>query len=817
MLTAGGAKLLDFGLAKPKQQAQASPSGSPISAGPISTTAPGTILGTMQYMAPEQLDGQEADARTDIFAFGAVLYEMVTGRKAFEGKNQPHLIAAIVSAQPDPISKTQPTAPAALDFLVERCLAKDPDERLQTATDLVSKLRWIAEGGGEGGAPIGVQRRRRATVAQLALVAVTLLVAAMSVRVVMSARGTDERPTNRFLIEVPDMPAAEAVSISPDGLLVAYSASGGGAAAVFVRPLNTNVGTKLAGTEGAGRLFWSPDSRWIAFFADGKLKKIAAEGGSVQNICDTPDLQGGTWNADGVIVFGSSKGLQRVLAAGGQPSPIAAATASQEQRPQEPYFLPDGRHYLYLAGSAGAAGGAGSDAAIYAGSLDSTNATRIVAAQSNAVYAEPGYLLFHREGTLYAQAFDAKGLNLSGEAVRLADKIPYATDGAAAFAASHTGVLIYRNDPPRQAVGGALTPGGGEPRRSAAPLGRPGRHERTGRRARRMGGRRSLARRQAGGGASSRRGRRRRVDLRRRTEHTVEVHLRRRAGQLVAGLVARRHAHRVQFAAERQMGTLRKARRQHARGRAGDRIGTSCDADELVGRPAGVLDSRSEDVRRHLERGDCGDKKPVPIVQTRADERNPQVSADGKWIAYSSNESGRSEIYIRPFPEGPGRIQVSVNGGVFPRWRRDGRELYFMSLVSLGVDDGVRDSRERRVGPAGGASDSVPVGVPGRHPRGRATPRVRRVAGRPAIPDSPVRKRGRGVRPRRRGRFQRGDRLRPRGRHGGPPRRDGSQLLVHGPHHRGAQLDADDEATEIGSLCPSSPAHVLVPSKSSRR
>jgi eukaryotic-like serine/threonine-protein kinase len=161
MLTAGGAKLLDFGLAKPKQQAQASPSGSPISAGPISTTAPGTILGTMQYMAPEQLGGQEADARTDIFAFGAVLYEMVTGRKAFEGKNQPHLIAAIVSSQPDPISKTQPTTPAALDFLVERCLAKDPDERLQTATDLVSKLRWIAEGGGEGGAPISVQLRCR--------------------------------------------------------------------------------------------------------------------------------------------------------------------------------------------------------------------------------------------------------------------------------------------------------------------------------------------------------------------------------------------------------------------------------------------------------------------------------------------------------------------------------------------------------------------------------------------------------------------------------------------------------------------------------
>ena len=184
---------------------------------------------------------------------------------------------------------------------------------------------------------------------------------------------------------------------------------------MFVRPINLEVPQKLAGTEGAGRLFWSPDSRWIAFFAGGKLKKIEAAGGPPQNICETPDIMGGTWNADGVIVFASSKGLQRVLAAGGEPSRVAAAGDS----PREPYFLPDGRHYLYLSGAAKE-----SAAAIYAGSLDSKDATRLVTAQSSAVYAEPGYLLYHRDGTLYAQPFSAKKLAPTGEAIESPTSCP---------------------------------------------------------------------------------------------------------------------------------------------------------------------------------------------------------------------------------------------------------------------------------------------------------------------------------------------------------------------------------------------------------
>ena len=696
MLTESGGKLLDFGLAKLKQAPQAS--GSALTSGVgMNTTAPGTILGTMQYMAPEQLEGKAADARTDIFAFGAVLYEMVTGRKAFEGKSQPHLIAAIVSAQPDPISKTQPTVPPALDFLVERCLAKDPDERLQTATDLVWKLRWIAEGGTEGGvaAPFSA-RRRRAKMAQLALVVVALLVAVLSVLALMAPRNTQAREETRFLINVLDMPTPEAVSASPDGQWIAYSARDAASTAVFVRPIGLEVSKKLVGTEGAGRLFWSPDSRWIGFFAGGKLKKIEASGGPPQNICETPDLQGGTWNADGVIVFGSSKGLQRVPAVGGEPSPIEAAGGDQKQARREPSFLPDGRHYLYLAGSGSAKG---AEAAIYAGALDSPDATRLVTAQSNAAYVEPGYLLFHREGTLYAQPFNASKLAFGGAAVRIADKIPYGPTGAAAFAASNTGVLIFRNDPQSQSAQGTATSDTGPRSVPLLWVNPSGVGSGGGRRG--TGGRGSSGE-QAGASAGWAG-----VDLapdgKRAAVHRHDAD----GGDIWIFEAGNPTPSRFTFEATQDNSSpvwspdgARIAFGSMRNGKWGlyVKLANNTGAEQLVieSELPTMPMSWSGDRLVYWSRdpktaGDVwsvsltGDKKPVPILQTQADERNPQVSPDGKWIAYSSNETGRSEIYVRPFPEGPGKIMVSVNGGVFPRWRRDGKQLYFLNLVSLGA------------------------------------------------------------------------------------------------------------------------------------
>jgi len=679
MLTAsGGAKLLDFGLAKLDQPAQpqrppSTPPPTPAAA-LLNTTTPGMVLGTMQYMSPEQLEGSEADARTDIFAFGAVLYEALTGKKAFEGKSQPHVIAAILSVDPEPVSKSQPAAPPALDFLVKRCLAKDPEQRLQSATDLMWELQWIAGGASQAGAhvPFAAGGRRRTKQAQLALAVVILAVGALAAPALLFSDAAPARDVTRFLIPVSDMPVQEAVSISPDGRTIAYSAREMASTSVFVRPIGTEAAQKLAGTEGAGRLFWSPDSRWIAFFAGGKLKKIEAAGGPPQNICETSELAGGTWNADGVILFASSKGLQRVLAAGGEPSPVVSGSESR----REPYFLPDGRHYLYLGGADKAAG-----AAIFAGSLDSTDATRIVATESNAVYAEPGYLLYHREGTLYAQPFNAKSMKLSGDAIRLADKVPFAA-GPAAFAASHAGVLLYRNTP--QAASGQSAGGG----IVNAPL---------------LWFARAGNKLQEAGSAATWAG----VDLspdgRRAAVHRHDGE----GGDIWIFEVGNATPSKFTFDASQDNSMpiwspdgkrIAFGSRRNGKWGVYVKVADNTRTEELVlesDRPAMPMSWSGDRLVYWTSdaktSGDIwsvaldGAKKPQPVLQTPADERNPQVSADGKWIAYSSNETGRSEIYIRPFPDGPGKIQVSVNGGVFPRWRRDGKELYFLSLVSIGA------------------------------------------------------------------------------------------------------------------------------------
>jgi len=441
--------------------------------------------------------------------------------------------------------------------------------------------------------------------------------------------------------------------------------------------MNSPAPQKLPGTEGAGRLFWSADSKSIAFFAGGKLKKVEAAGGPPQVICDTADLLGGSWNSEGVILFASSKGLFRVPAVGGEPSPVAPPDQSQKTgAPQEPYFLPDGQHYLFVSGSGQASGGA-----IYVGSLGSKEATRLVSAQSNAVYAEPGYLLYHREGTLYAQPFSAKKVALSGDAVRLADKIPYSSTGAGAFAASQTGVLIYRNTPQSRSTPGLASSISSQPLLWVGHSG--AKVEQAGAAAGWAGldlspdGKRVAAHRHDANGGDIWL-----FDAGRDTPSPLTFD----ASQDNSSPVWSPDGKRIAFGSRRngKWGLYVKA---------ADNTGT----EDLL--------FESENVKMPMSwsgnslvywasdpktAGDIwilpltGERKPSAFLQSPADERNPQVSPDGKWIAYSSNESGRSEVYIKPFPEGPAKWQISVNGGVFPRWRRDGKQLYFMSLVALG-------------------------------------------------------------------------------------------------------------------------------------
>ena len=449
MLASTGAKLLDFGLAK---WSEGSPSEvetlKTLTGTPEKLTERGTILGTVRYMSPEQLEGKEVDSRTDLFALGEILFEMATGLPAFTGKTKASLIAAVLTAEPTSISKLQPVSPPALDQLVRGCLAKDPDERWQSAHDVKLALQWIAAGGFEEDKPntaiSGKKNLERLAWSLMTLA--SLMVATLTVH--HFRKPASEPQSIRFLIAPPRNTFASGPSISPDGTRVAFVVSGsaGGPTSLWVRRLDSATSEELRGTEQAYAPFWSPDNRLIAFFADGKLKRIESSGGSPATICDAPEGSSGTWSRAGVIVFAQDKILRQVPAVGGPTTSLTALDQSHHEVAHVwPQFLPDGQHFLYLAKNRE------QDDAIYVGSLNSKERKRIASSHSMAAFAEDpsdktGYLLFVRDGTLLGQPFDSNTLEVTGEARTVVAKVvdvdinPYAR---ASFSASSNGILVY--------------------------------------------------------------------------------------------------------------------------------------------------------------------------------------------------------------------------------------------------------------------------------------------------------------------------------------------------------------------------------------
>jgi serine/threonine protein kinase len=455
MLTKGGARLLDFGLAKASSSVVAGAELSMLPTTPPNLTAQGTILGTFQYMAPEQLEGHEVDTRTDIFALGVVLYEMLTGKRAFAGKTQASLISSILKDEPPPISATQPLTPAALDRVVKKCLAKDPDDRWQSARDLRGELKWIAEGGTAAmpsNAPAHSPWREWAGwIAAVLLLGAALVFAALffAARPSMNSSSGDPISVPVFPPERTAFSAAinttvnvPSFALSPDGHSLVFSAEAAGARPMlWVRSMDHVGARRLAGTEDAQDPMWSPDSRWIGFFADGKLKKVPAAGGAVQVIAQSAtDARGGAWGPDDTILFGSgTEPILSVNSAGGTTTPVTIIDASrQEGTHRNPHFLPDGHHFLYSI-----LGGKQDQDGVYAGSLDGKTKKLLVHVNTSAVYAPPGYLLFVDGDTLLGQDFDAERLELNGRPFLVAEHVGRTTAYMSAVSASRTGTIAY--------------------------------------------------------------------------------------------------------------------------------------------------------------------------------------------------------------------------------------------------------------------------------------------------------------------------------------------------------------------------------------
>jgi hypothetical protein len=449
MLTKTGAKLMDFGLAKTSVASPGATSGltatltTPVGSHPL--TAQGTVVGTFQYMAPEQVEGKEADARSDVFALGAVLYEMVTGKRAFEGKTAASAMAAVLERDPAPISSLRPTSPPALERLVKTCLDKDPDERWQTAHDVKLQLRQIAESGSQAGmtassaaaVPVASDKSKRRYL-RWALLGLTIAAAAAAGYLARVPHPAP--PVWGGLNLTGELGEEGSFVLSSDGSRLAYvAADSQGRIVLWVRRLDSPKGQPLDGTEGVEYPFWSADGRNIGFFADGKLKRLEASGQNLETVCDAPNGRGGTWNRDGVIVFAPNAvgGLAKVGASGGTAVPVTRASASINHR--FPHFLPDGRHFLFTL-----AYGKNGEDGIYLGSLDSQEIKLVSAGpSSNPAYAS-GYVLLVRESKLLAQPFDARRLRVTGEPFLVSDGVRWAFDRRAAdFSAAYNGTLVF--------------------------------------------------------------------------------------------------------------------------------------------------------------------------------------------------------------------------------------------------------------------------------------------------------------------------------------------------------------------------------------
>jgi Tol biopolymer transport system component len=655
MLTKSGAKLLDFGLARLDRASDLRRQDLPTMSADL--TQHGTLLGTLPYMSPEQLEGRDADPRSDLFAFGAVLYEMITGRRAFAGKSAASVIAAIMESEPAPMEVSG--LPPALDRLVRTCLAKDPEERWQSALDLARELQWVSQP-----APPRAATPFHRPAIPWGIAAVSLI-ALLILGVLYTRRPAPARQVLKFSLLPPEGQRVLQMALSPDGRHLALNTGARPKTQIWLRSFESFDTRPLPGSEGAGYPFWSPDGRSLAFFAAGKLKR-ADLGGAITDLCDAPDARGGTWNREGIILFVPTLGdsVYRVPASGGAPAAVTRLDTARGQNSHRwPHFLPDGRHFVFFARSSQP-----ETQGLYVASIDSPEPKRLSGDTGSAQYTQ-GRLLFVRNNDLLAQPFDPDSRETRGAPALVASGVGHDGNTFSNFSVSSEGALAWA--------------AGARALRQFVWLDRAGK---------------PLARLGPEGEWED-------VQLSPDGTRVATWVLdpQNRSGELWSLDTARGLPTRLTFhpAYEyRPTWSPDGKRLAFASNRTGSlnlylmAAAGSGEAEELARSPANMQPTDwSRDGRflilDYMEpqgkyKQDLwvlpmtGERRPFAYRRTEFNEADGRFSPDGAWVAYMADDTGRSEVYIEGFPAGSGsRVRVSATGGSVPRWRPDGQELFY--------------------------------------------------------------------------------------------------------------------------------------------